>query len=392
MPPTPSTCITCGKPFAANRELATIPDASKIAFDPTSNRVWRICASCEEWNLLGQEASAVALPELGARYSATRSHNAGEPALLPIRIGPRLELLRVSREDLLQQGESFAAVLRAEVDRRNKMMKWAMGLGVVVVLGWLGFVGWMSEGDVEVPLLLILTYSEVELLQRIAGRLRGRPFKRGPFLINLGILVGGAVAVAAVMGIEHLRYNAIGFLVMMPLALIADRLFYSKVTVARITLANGSSVAVTQDGAKQLSFSWREGGTDLRIHGFPNGVTVSGEAVAPVFKKVQGWAIDPAKVGALPRMTRINESAYALLRDVGGLNGLLCALEGFRRESDGRVPMTELPILYLVALDLALSAESADSDDHDRLRDRALAAAEVAEVAEGLDEEGRPRP
>ena len=64
----PSTCVACQKPFAENRELAAIPDASKVAFDPAHRRVWRICASCDEWNLLGTEAAVAALPELSDWY------------------------------------------------------------------------------------------------------------------------------------------------------------------------------------------------------------------------------------------------------------------------------------------------------------------------------------
>ena len=89
-----SSCVSCNAPFLANRELATIPDASRIAFDPAHRRVWRICAKCGEWNLLGTEAAERALPELAARFAAAPKRAGGE-GFAPAHVGSALELLQI---------------------------------------------------------------------------------------------------------------------------------------------------------------------------------------------------------------------------------------------------------------------------------------------------------
>ena len=87
-------CQLQGSLLPANRELATIPDASRIAFDPPHRRVWRICARCGEWNLLGAEAAERALPELEARFAAAPKRVGGE-GFAPARVGSALEILQI---------------------------------------------------------------------------------------------------------------------------------------------------------------------------------------------------------------------------------------------------------------------------------------------------------
>ena len=67
------SCLECGKPFPPNKELASVPLARLVAFDPDANRVWRICEPCAHWNLLGPEAARAATPELLARSEAAVS-------------------------------------------------------------------------------------------------------------------------------------------------------------------------------------------------------------------------------------------------------------------------------------------------------------------------------
>ena len=114
-------------PFPANRELATIPDASRIAFDPAHRRVWRICAKCGEWNLLGAEASERALPELEARFAAAPKRAGGE-GFAPAHVGSALELLQI--------GEAVVAVNDAVLRKRRRQLavgRWAAIAGLSVV-------------------------------------------------------------------------------------------------------------------------------------------------------------------------------------------------------------------------------------------------------------------
>jgi len=59
---------------------------------------------------------------------------------------------------------------------------------------------------------------------------------------------------------------------------------------------------------------------------------------------------------------------------------------GFRADNTGRVLLSDLPEVYLVALDLALTETAGRPDDFARLQRQSLAASEVAREAEVLDE------
>ncbi len=75
------SCLGCGKAFQANKQLASVPLARLVAFDPDANRVWRICDACDGWNLLGPEASRGAMPELSTRYTSEPSAGRGGIAM-----------------------------------------------------------------------------------------------------------------------------------------------------------------------------------------------------------------------------------------------------------------------------------------------------------------------
>jgi hypothetical protein len=125
--------------------------------------------------------------------------------------------------------------------------------------------------------------------------------------------------------------------------------------------------------------------TDLSLHGFPQGGSVTGPDVRIVFRRAMSFAWKGGLTRTMVTLNTITENAYNLLSTVGGLGGLLQALEGFRRDSDSRVLIADLPAVYLVALDLALAErESGSSGDHD-LRQRAIEASAVAQEAEELD-------
>ena len=61
-------CLTCDVVFRQNHALAALTHGRRIAFDPARGRVWRLCAGCGAWNLLGEVETPGALTELGARF------------------------------------------------------------------------------------------------------------------------------------------------------------------------------------------------------------------------------------------------------------------------------------------------------------------------------------
>jgi hypothetical protein len=124
------SCLNCGKLLPANKELASVPNARLVAFDPDANRVWRICDPCGHWNLLGPEAARAATPELLARYEASAA--AGRPGLAMAVISGKLLLLRVGAAP----NSAGAAMLAQEVHAElGKGLTWRQGAAVLVILG-----------------------------------------------------------------------------------------------------------------------------------------------------------------------------------------------------------------------------------------------------------------
>jgi hypothetical protein len=387
MAPASSNCIACGKAFAENRELAAIPDASKIAFDPGHRRVWRICASCGEWNLLGSEAAAAALPELEARFAAVMPSGAPELAFAPARVSGRLELLRVGRAELLGRDDSSSVRLRTEVDQRAKRMRWVYAVVGAGIALWWGFIIVLAHGDPEVPILLLLTYSETGLLFRIAAKLRGDRTSLWGFVANAALMLAAAGLLVAYMPLVHLKYNLGGLVLALPVIVLLE-LSRGRIPVVRIRLLDGSKLRVSGRAIRRVRLSWTTDDLDVMLHDLPGDRSLAMADVAPVFRKLYPWALPKrGVVQTLATMTTLTENAYNLLSTLGGLRGLLRALEGFQRDNDGRVLIADLPALYLVALDLALTAEAKSGGSDDALHDKAREAAAIAHEAEGLERE-----
>jgi hypothetical protein len=78
------------------------------------------------------------------------------------------------------------------------------------------------------------------------------------------------------------------------------------------------------------------------------------------------------------------------------MRGLMRALDGYRRDQDGRKPLAQIPAIYLVAMDLAARVEADASVDDGvprAIRDRFREASLVADHAERLvAEDGTERP
>lgn len=389
MPPAPASCLTCNRPFPENHDLASIPDAAKIAFDPAHRRVWRICASCGEWNLLGPDAVAAALPEIEARFASASTPAVPELRFAPARVSSRLEILRIGLAGALEQDDPAAARLRHQVDHRKKMMRRGLwGLTGLFAI-WCAFVVWYSHGNYSFVPLMLLLFSSVTILQHIVTKVRRTKVNVGPSLL----ISGGAFVVGLVLSLvmhqqEQLRYVAFGLLWTVPLIVALDFL-RSSFGVVRVRLADGSRLRLSETQLPQVTISWTQGATDLSLHDLPKGRVVAGPDVPIVFRKIYPWSGKPGLARLVAMMTTVNENAYRLLSTVGGLGGLLRALDGFRRDNDGRVLLSSLPIVYLVALDLALSGQTDTDVFGEDVRQRALAAAEIANEAERLDE--RPR-
>ena len=349
--------------------FATIPDASRIAFDPAHRRVWRICARCGEWNLLGAEAAERALPELEARFAAAPKRAGGE-GFAPAHVGSALELLKI--------GATVVAVNDAVLRKRRRQLalsKWIGGPAILAyLLAFLYMEIWERAPSRNWSPILV-GYSMVFLIFAIVRRRHHLPVNRQG--VVLAVAVGlGAAAVDSWRHPWHL-YGLIAMTIVA--AILAFTMRPPSYLVAR--LDNGEELHVySWSDLKQLSMSWTMAG-ELTLHGFANGAEISGPAaIAPLRKMIKHRNVVFIR-------SAVSDAAYDLVRTAGGLRGVLHALEGFRDDNSGRVVIAELPKVYVVALDLALADLAADHDDArgDDIAEMQVRAAEIAATAEALD-------
>ncbi|HPF62715.1 MAG TPA: hypothetical protein PLI93_11715 [Gemmatimonadales bacterium] len=367
------TCVACGRPFPANGTLAALPDGRRIAFDPEHGRVWRICTHCREWNLLGQEAAARALPELGARFQAAAKAGSLDGSILA----------HLGTTDLIQLGTHTAPVPNevASLKRRSSIER---GWWIFIVVGgaWLlwGLRNvWDTLSDpaelwTRLPAMLMLLGS-VSLIQAgIQRRFSRHESSALPAPVGYALFLAGAVLVLW-------QYPTWWPSIPITAAVVAlaARYLSSPVTLT-VELGQDRTLDFRGSEPAAVTLSWTGTPPELTLHDLPGGATATGEDARAILRELLEFHT------IAPR--RVTEQAWTLMRSVGGLHGVLQALDGFRQEASDRIVIDELPLDYLVALDLALAAESVAETDPTLPDAASIAAArEVAEIAESLDEE-----
>ncbi|HEY4320991.1 MAG TPA: hypothetical protein VGM77_07375 [Gemmatimonadales bacterium] len=381
MPPTQSTCVSCGQQFAQNGELAAIPDARQVAFDPAHRRVWRICAACNEWNLLGAEAAAAALPELTARFAAAVPAGAGDEWLVPAQISDRLQLLRIGPAPVRGLGGSLSMRLRAEVNYRARTLRrsiYILAGGTVLSIAVYA-IGLRTEP--RAWSLAVAEYSVGILLFSALRKLTGRRASNWVLAVSAAVCVIASALVVTTLGFEHLRYMLVGGAFSIPILAAGFALTHRYMSVASATFADGTSVSLSKHAINRVRLGWPSGRDEVTFWFDADRCAIGADAVLLWHRlRVQVWD------STLGPGTAITERAYDLLRAVGGLHGLLHVLEGYRDERDGRVVVVDLPDIYLMALDLVLSARPEDDESQVALRDHVDSAARIAAVAESLDQ------
>lgn len=184
-------CLECGKTLPANKELASVPTGRLVAFDPDANRVWRICAKCHHWNLLGPEASAAAMPELVVRFASLAS--AGPDGLAKAKVSDKLDLFRVGGSQ--ERAARIVALIKAKHEIVSGAVK---GVSLILVAFWLmqlyqTYQAVRVYGLAGVAGLAIAT-GTVGLLLRGTERVRNRYDRHLPIpllMLGLGMTAAG---------------------------------------------------------------------------------------------------------------------------------------------------------------------------------------------------------
>ncbi len=189
-------CLACGDPFPANRELASIPLARLVAYDPEAPRVWRICEPCAHWNLMGPEASRAAIPELLARSEAAAT--AGGLGLGMVATGTQsLLLFRVgaspSHEAVSQKAAEIHAVMKDGHHITWSGVKPLLGvLAVCAAIIWVLEQFEVTAGVLQSDTLRALYWSLFVARFALAGK---EIFRRNPKVFRwLGVIMIPALA------------------------------------------------------------------------------------------------------------------------------------------------------------------------------------------------------
>ena len=105
-----SDCLRCNRFLGRNTELTQLPVGRRIAFDPTRARLWVVCKSCQQWNLVPLEERWEALEECERLVKGAEIRADGAGVGLA-RTAGGLELFRAS-------GISDADIANARYGRR----------------------------------------------------------------------------------------------------------------------------------------------------------------------------------------------------------------------------------------------------------------------------------
>jgi hypothetical protein len=360
------TCLSCNKPFPANGELASLPEGRRIAFDPGRRRVWRICTTCGEWNLLGTEAAGVTLKELEARQPAL-----GE-GVHTSHLSGRMELVRVNNLDAAEVAQ-FARAERHRVLAKAAATRFTVMISLVLpVLGTIAAVNWWMGGGIIETIQHVLRLAAImgytALWRSIDRWWQGVPPNRW---LWLGGVAGPAVQIAL-----DLSRSVASLPTQIGIHLIVTLCFY---LVARNERWTGDRVSQGPREWDQIKLRWRAYPLTIQLRPLRDEwlSTEDSEGMLRTILTARiGMRITPAMV----------EEAVRFITHSGPL-GLLGVLEGLKEREGGELTLGAVPPTYLIALDIALAGAGEASDaaflEHERLRE----ATAIAQIAESLDEE-----
>lgn len=360
-------CLACDVAFKPNRTLAALPHGRRIAFDPLRGRVWRLCAACGEWNLVGEDDTPSALAELAARFplpgTGVQSH----------RHSATLEVLHIHDLAASTPGDLAIAGRRDRLrtaSRTARWMKWGI-LGTVVA-GTLWVTGFP-------PVLLGMLGGGLASGQ-LTRVLRRRRRTGATDRLRLSIGLGGAALLTGAIVAGGLRggplAGALAFTVLLgPL----DLLFARLLPIVR-RLPSGRGVAVPEDGGG-IEITWRLDPAAIALRPPGEERWLPPEDSAVLLRHLVDIGV--------PRLS------HELLREAGtlasahGTRGVLSALDVWRKDRDDTLTLDDLPLAYLVALDLAFSRDDAHpvplQIEHERLLEAARVADEVELLRRGDD-------
>ncbi|MDX2260299.1 MAG: hypothetical protein SFU84_01200 [Gemmatimonadales bacterium] len=360
MAPSSPTCVSCNRPFLGNGELASLPEGRRIAFDPGQRRVWRICTKCGEWNLLGAEAAGAALGELEARVPTRGS------ALLITHVGPRLELLRVDNFADVRVGELAMAERRDTLSSGSGLIGAIMGVGIVAVIP---ICIWFASRRAELVVYLTIMFSIGMFGREWYRRRQGLRLSRNR--LELGAIFAVAGLISAIVG-------GVDLLVIGWAALTGFATFATTIVLPITTkLPSGRAVRVPAEHWESIGIRWDVERGEISLQ--PRDGIWLGPSDSRAFLR---HILEESLIAAL------TDEALAkghLLATTHSIEGILGALDAWRQDRDDTLRLTDIPVMYLIALELAFERREGGSPKAQLAHEKLLEAARVADEAELLD-------
>ena len=325
---------------------------------------------------MGLDTSRAVLPELEARFEGAPDRG-GDAGLELAKIGKSLKLIRIRGNTLVEQ-RGFS-LLRRRMDLHRMVRN-----GLLVMIGFLALFavtlvydavhGGVGRSSSE--LLFFLSVGCLLILWD--DRQRGASVKRRSLVLALGLVLISIGLVAAssqpIQFVISMASSVVGTLVALKVFKVNQR------TLSTVNLSDGTSLPISKHDLPALAISWQPTDASLALHNLPGGRILRGADAEAALRKVLPFIAGPS----LARQAGIDR-AYALVRSTSGLHGLLSALEGKRRDDGGLVTLSELPKIYVIALDLALAEANSASAVDIALRRTMSRAQDLAREVESLD-------
>ena len=359
MAPSP-TCLSCNRPFPRNGELASLPEGRRIAFDPGQRRVWRICTKCGEWNLLGAEAAGAALGELEARVPTRGT------ALLITHVGPRLELLRVDDFADVRVGEMAMAERRDTLAKKSRNLG-RLGAGFIFLL--LPLLIWHAATSPG-PYFQFPAFAGAGVLGREWYR-RSHRLRLSTSRLVLGVLGLGFGGFAVATG--RLEPDILAFAMASGLSVTLA----SHLLSAKAPLPSGRRVRAPDAHWDGIAIRWNAdlGELSLKVRNSPWMDATDARCYLRLIIDSQ----------VLPLMSDVDLTKAHLLATTHTVPGILGALDAWRQDRDDTLRLADIPVMYLLALDLGFARQDSGSPKVQAAHERLLEAADVAAEAERLD-------
>jgi hypothetical protein len=372
MAPSP-TCLSCNRPFPRNGELASLPEGRRIAFDPGQRRVWRICTKCGEWNLLGAEAAGAALAELSAREPRPSA------SVRSTRVTGDLELLRIDDLTKVEVGDLVMAEQRDGLRKAAQFAPFAPLLYIGIYAISMLFMP-SATGGTATDLLGIFAYLAgllgIQYVPRIVTRVRyGASVPMRLFLTLAATQVAFLGGIWLIDGsLEKATYLYFGGLpAVLAFSLVPWRRIASPFMPQKI-----SDVGIT-DEWDAMAIRWTVSPPSLALRALGGKWLPNDDSIRVLETAVSLYALKQTNAAGV-------QHAHALAASLG-LSGVLAALDEWRHDRDDTLTLSDIPAVYLVALQLAFSREKGASKKALAAHERLLEAGTVAAEAEQLDRE-----